>query len=311
MKRSITIIAGLLISLTSFGQWTTLITDATGDDSDYAGTGSGLDGTTLEFQYNATNDKLMFRITCSNLSSYADSPSADFSFGLPNGLSDGTNSGQQWTTTTATDLTVRSYTDIGGTPPSNYTYSTTWASNTISSTAYDASYTPLVEYCSSACIDLNVDVANGQITYSMDRQSIISNSEMGGATSVTMPLIVNVGQDQYWSDCITHNRDGASSVTITFDIGSSGGGTASINEAENVNGLQVYPSPTKDILTLSNISMEASSIQVFSLSGKSLLETPVNDKNQTIDVSNLSSGTYMVIVLSTNGSRQVEKFVKQ
>lgn len=311
MKKTSTIIAGLLISLTSFGQWTTLITDATGDDSDYVGTGSGLDGTTLEFQYDATNDKLMFRITCSNLSSYADSPSADFSFGLPNGLSDGTSSGQQWTTTTATDLTVRSYTDIGGTPPSNYTYSTTWASNTISSTAYDASYTPLVEYCSSACIDLNVDVANGQITYSMDRQSIISNSEMGGATSVTMPLIVNVGQDQSWSDCITHNRDGASSVTITFDIGSSGGGSASLEAAEIANGLEIYPSPAEDVLTISNISVEASSIQVLSLNGKSLLETTVNDRNQTIDVSNLSSGTYIVIVLSANGSRQVEKFVKE
>ncbi|PHR18162.1 MAG: hypothetical protein COA38_20150 [Fluviicola sp.] len=311
MKRSITIITGLLISLTSFGQWTTLITDPAGDDSGWGGSGPGLDGTVLEFQYDATNDKLMFRITCPNLSTYADSPSADFSFGLPNGLSDGTSSSEHWSSSTTTDLTAVCYTDMGGAPPSNYSYTDTWADNTISSTAYDATYTPLVEYCSSSCVGLNVDVANSQITYSIDRQSIISDADLGGATSVVMPLVVNVGQDQNWSDCITHDLYGASSITITFDIGSSGGGTASINEDEKVNGLQVYPSPTKDILTLSNISMEATAIQVFSLSGRTLLETPVNDKNQTIDVSKLSSGTYMVIVLSINGSRQVEKFVKQ
>ncbi len=59
--------------------------------------------------------------------------------------------------------------------------------------------------------------------------------------------------------------------------------------------LQFYPNPAKEILTLQiNESSPTLHVSIYSITGDLLTETSVQDKRNTIDVSQLPSGTYLL-----------------
>ncbi len=174
--------------------WTQIATDPSGDAAN-----NGLDAIGLEYQYDNVADVVKFRVEFSNLSSFSDSPSADFSFGLPNGTDNNDPSGYHWTDTnhvTPVHRTAAIYCDTGGTPPSNYTYTQNQATNSIYLTA-----TPSSVSCQN-CIAIVVDGATNFIVYTIDRNKIITNTEMGGNTA-TIKLVANVGHNIGWDDNIT------------------------------------------------------------------------------------------------------------
>ena len=179
MKKSILTLNLLALSLFSFGQWTTIATDPGGDSG-------GLEATSLEFQYDDAQDKVMFRMNVTNLSTYSSGPAADFNFQLPNGLESGKPSGTHWSSTTPVHKSAFIYCDAGGTAPSNYTYNS-WSQRIEETNSKDV-------LCMN-CVTINVDVANNQITYTFDRKDIISDAEFGGKDTAVITLVANAGHE--------------------------------------------------------------------------------------------------------------------
>ena len=67
----------------------------------------------------------------------------------------------------------------------------------------------------------------------------------------------------------------------------------------DANAFKLYPNPVKDILNLS-YSKDITSVQVFNITGQTLLEQSINETSGQINMANLSSGAYFVEVKSSD-----------
>lgn len=74
--------------------------------------------------------------------------------------------------------------------------------------------------------------------------------------------------------------------------------------------LHVYPNPTKDKIMLEMQSLQIGHVRIFNMSGINIMEMPISVKKQTIDVSDLPSGIYL-IQLHIEGKVITTRFVKQ
>lgn len=72
----------------------------------------------------------------------------------------------------------------------------------------------------------------------------------------------------------------------------------------------LYPNPTKDVLTVARVSAEQAHYMLTDLQGRQLLTGQLNGETHVLDVKQLSSGVYLLKVLSKNGN-QIRKFVKE
>ncbi|RZK12622.1 MAG: T9SS type A sorting domain-containing protein [Flavobacterium sp.] len=70
----------------------------------------------------------------------------------------------------------------------------------------------------------------------------------------------------------------------------------------------VYPNPTKNILNIQSGSSEIKTATVYDITGRIVLTSKVN--NQTIDVHGLSTGTYILSLIDTEGNNHIQKFIK-
>jgi hypothetical protein len=293
MKKTISILTMSICTLTSFGQWTTLITDASGD-----ATPGGLDGTVLEYQYDEPNDEVLFRIKFTNLAMHASTPSADFSFALPNGLDSGSPTGTHWTSSTPVHKTAASYTDPGGLAPSSYTYSSmgTWQDQIAETSSSNV-------LCGSGCVGIYTDVASNQITYTFDRNAIITDTEMGGNSAV-IGLVMNVGNNIGWADGVTHAQNGASNVSFTITK------TVTSLSDEVANSILVfYPNPSSNVLHFDN--EKVNSAIIYDVTGKELVKFN-NDNMSRVDVSSLANGLYFISLFDDSNQLIVsDRFLKQ
>lgn len=77
-------------------------------------------------------------------------------------------------------------------------------------------------------------------------------------------------------------------------------GTLTVSDVNNVS-FKYYPNPVKDILTITS-SDKVNSISVYNVAGQ-LLKT--NSNSNTIDMSTLSTGIYLI---KTNIGREIQTF---
>lgn len=82
-----------------------------------------------------------------------------------------------------------------------------------------------------------------------------------------------------------------------------------VNQTKKEN-LTIYPNPVKDVLNLKNDS-EISKISVYSLDGKLIRDKKVHSKETTINLSGISSGSYIGVIESANGNKQTVKLIKK
>ena len=75
-------------------------------------------------------------------------------------------------------------------------------------------------------------------------------------------------------------------------------------------GIRIYPNPTGDRLNLV-MNENAEQIDLFDLNGKVILSQKASSMNETIDVSIIQSGVYILKIVSTNGRIYSSKFIKQ
>ncbi len=88
--------------------------------------------------------------------------------------------------------------------------------------------------------------------------------------------------------------------------------STSIKETD-LSGLKLYPNPTENtlVLELENTTATEYELSIFDLSGKSVLsQNNLTGQRQQMDVSMLSSGTYVVFIQFSNGDSYRQKLVK-
>ena len=85
-----------------------------------------------------------------------------------------------------------------------------------------------------------------------------------------------------------------------------GGAVLGVDDNNFNRSFRIYPNPTSSILNIQMVN-DFEEAEVYNLQGQKLLTS--NTKN--IDVTNLSSGVYIVKVLSTTGSSASKRFIKQ
>ncbi len=71
------------------------------------------------------------------------------------------------------------------------------------------------------------------------------------------------------------------------------------NYADN-SSWKIYPNPAYDVLHIDNLQEKNNQIRIYSLFGKEVLSYDSNDFNSEIDISNLSSGVYLLKISSSN-----------
>lgn len=73
--------------------------------------------------------------------------------------------------------------------------------------------------------------------------------------------------------------------------------------------LSVYPNPAYDNLYITS-SENITDITIYNMLGQKVKQTEVKSNESIIDVSNLNSGTYFIIVNSTTGSNTQKIIIK-
>ncbi len=87
--------------------------------------------------------------------------------------------------------------------------------------------------------------------------------------------------------------------------------TTLLNTSDN--SISVYPNPVSDMLNILLNTKEISKLNIYDILGQQVYTSDLNivTGNLEINISNLSSGQYIVEVESTNNEKQVAKFIKQ
>lgn len=73
--------------------------------------------------------------------------------------------------------------------------------------------------------------------------------------------------------------------------------------------ISIYPNPAKDKIYLKGFSSEITSLQIFSIQGK--LIQKLNNISTEIDVSHLKSGIYFIEINTSEGNKNIQKFIKK
>lgn len=78
----------------------------------------------------------------------------------------------------------------------------------------------------------------------------------------------------------------------------------------NDNEVKIFPNPSSSILFIDNIEKEIQKIEIFDLQGRLLKTVNENKEKNQIDISNLSSATYLIKLSTETGSETI-KVVKK
>lgn len=274
--RNLSLAACTLLFFASFAgaqAWRTIDTDDAGDAA------GGLDATKLEYRYDVDKDSLFFRVTVSDLDPFSDSPAADFSFTLPNGLDNGDATYELPTAPgVGVHKTLFIYTDLDGEPPSDYMF--TAFDNKIEVGAMQA------ETCLQ-CISVFADVPNNQLTYGVRRRNVITNSEMKGNSAV-LGIVANVGHEGVWNDNIT--TEGTIYISRVGDLGPVG-----IDTPEETLTVQVFPNPGNGQMQIGDLpqALVGSQLSVHNTLGQQVYQSQAWP-NSALDLQHLNPGIYML-----------------
>ncbi len=104
-------------------------------------------------------------------------------------------------------------------------------------------------------------------------------------------------------DCTDNFGIGFQNVTVTDAF-------ASVEDDSSLEVLSAYPNPTTDVLNI-NLNENATTVSVLSLDGKLISTENVNSNIVTLNVSDLASGVYFYEVVTAEGDKLRNKFVKK
>lgn len=103
--------------------------------------------------------------------------------------------------------------------------------------------------------------------------------------------------------------------TVTFTSGFQQGNLkiTTVEELLDIACLTVFPNPTEDKLTIktTNVDLQKLKVDIFTLDGKYVSTTAINTSEQTIDLTNLTQGTYFVKMYAENELIKTYQIIKQ
>jgi len=194
---------------------------------------------------------------------------------------------------------------------SNYTWSAN-ATTYMASGSYTASLTNVGGCDSTATLNLTVNTVDAGVTSS----GLTVTADLSGAS-------------YQWIDCgngntpipgatnqsYTATMNGDYAVIVATNNCSDTSVCMTINEAglaeSEVETFQMYPNPTRDIITLDFGSLSnVKTVELKDGSGRILKTISISDKQVKMDLSDYVSGVYFVVVSLTNGE-QVQRIMKQ
>lgn len=118
---------------------------------------------------------------------------------------------------------------------------------------------------------------------------------------------VNISYVGFNREIVTTDIDIVSSIG-TMTIGVTYDTTLGV-EDNVVNNYNIYPNPTNGniVVSGSNINM----VEVYNLCGQKVLSVEANSNDVNVNMSNLTSGVYMVRIVDNNGNATVNKIIKR
>src|SRR5690554_6859703 len=130
-----------------------------------------------------------------------------------------------------------------------------------------------------------------------------SETVAAGVTTATLTgLAENTSYDLY---VVSHCEGGNMGMSDRVNVITT---TMGIEDSKNID-ITYFPNPVEDQLTI-YASQTIEEISVFNLLGQAVMEINVNDREMTLDMTSLASGTYLVKTISSKGVSTF-KIVKQ
>lgn len=86
---------------------------------------------------------------------------------------------------------------------------------------------------------------------------------------------------------------------------------SAIQNFEQANVLSFYPNPVSNLLHLQFRKATSGLLQIFSIDGRMLRSREVEDSEMNLDLSNCAPGVYLIQLTTADGSRILDKFVKE
>jgi len=124
------------------------------------------------------------------------------------------------------------------------------------------------------------------------------------ASNVTMP-VHNYPSVGNYPVCVTVS-DGCGSNTACHTISIVTG----INELATLSGIQIYPNPATEYLTITNAT-SGTAMDVYNITGSRLVHTVLNQEESTVDMRGFAAGLYLIRFTNAGGAAEDIKFMKQ
>lgn len=131
----------------------------------------------------------------------------------------------------------------------------------------------------------------------------------------------NIGADTYqWLDCDLGNVPISGETGISYTATSSGNYAVAITEntctdtsacifvevwgieENNPHGFEIFPNPAQNQVTISQTSFSSGTALFYDATGKLILSTPILEKEQSIDITELSQGVYLLGIENADGT---------
>jgi len=141
-------------------------------------------------------------------------------------------------------------------------------------------------------------------------------------------LISNVHIDYYSPDSIAklyytpiNGKFGNASIQIVVNDNSSINNTTSVNcniqilntttiNKVTENGLNIFPNPASDYIRISTPDATYKSVAILNLMGEIIFQKSLTSQNSVIDITNLKSGIYLMLVKGDSG-KLIKQFIKK
>ena len=186
---------------------------------------------------------------------------------------------------------------------------------------------PAIDLSTAVGATLNFDVTAIDQSWVAEKYAIYIVTDLVAVSAGTFPTAVQ--EETLTAGVLTRNidisTDGAGEATVyivirhydctdQFGIGftnlSVTGDFASVEDDASLEVLSAYPNPTTDVLNIT-LSENASTVSILSLDGKLISTEVVNANNLTVNVSDLAAGVYFYEVITAEGDKVRNKFVKK
>jgi uncharacterized delta-60 repeat protein len=155
---------------------------------------------------------------------------------------------------------------------------------------------------------LDVTVTNSAGTLSVAETGAIYKwfiCDNGNSTVIPNEINSNFTPKKSGSYAVEVTKNGCYLTSSCFVMN-----TLGTKDFDNKNAFKLYPNPTKDFITIELNFLKNAKLNVFDISGHSVLSKELKSESTTVNISNLPVGVYMFQIINESGST-IRKVIKK